>query len=148
MIDLNRRDFIMAAAAGVCLACLGADANAAQESSILDVGTPTDYPNDGLYDAKLKSDKVAILRKNGRILAISGVCTHKSCTLKVQEGQFRCPCHRSTFNDLGNPTGGPAKAALFRHAISLNDAGHLIVDKSKKFGPQQWDDPATFVNVS
>jgi Rieske Fe-S protein len=81
------------------------------------------------------------------VYAMSSRCTHKGTTVGMKDGKIRCPAHGSVFSEQGTPTGGPAKSALTRFGISLNDKGHLIVDRSKQFSEQQWDDPAAFVNA-
>jgi len=111
------------------------------------VGTLADYAKDGVFDKHLKTDKVIVVRNSDKVYAMSSRCTHKGTTVGMKDGKIRCPAHGSVFSEQGTPTGGPAKSALTRFGISLNDKGHLIVDRSKQFSEQQWDDPAAFVNA-
>ena len=104
-----------------------------------------DYPKDGSYDKLATSNKILIGRENGKLFAMSAICTHRSGTVKLDNGVLICPKHHSHFDDEGKPTSGPAKAALFRHGISLNSDGHIIVDTTKKFGENQWTDPAASI---
>jgi nitrite reductase/ring-hydroxylating ferredoxin subunit len=44
-----------------------------------------------------------VVNDNGRLSAISGVCTHQGCLLRhnAAEGQLDCPCHRASFSLQG-----------------------------------------------
>jgi cytochrome b6-f complex iron-sulfur subunit len=91
--------------------------------------------------------KVLVIRQGDRIFASSGTCTHRGCALQFKENRIKCPCHGSSFSNDGRPNGGPAKAALFRYKITLNDQGRMLVDKSKQFGEKQWENAGAFVTV-
>ena len=152
MSDLNRREFVIAAGAAMCAAsaCMmcGTSAEAAEETGTkVDVGTAADYAKDGVYDKLANTKKVIIVRDGTKIYAMSAVCTHKLGTVTLNGGDLLCPKHKSYFGKDGKPTKGPAKAALFRHAISTNADGHIIVDTSKKFGENQWTEAAAFIEV-
>jgi cytochrome b6-f complex iron-sulfur subunit len=45
-----------------------------------------------------------VVNDNGRLSAISGVCTHQGCLLRHNEAQGRldCPCHRAAFSLQGD----------------------------------------------
>ena len=151
MSSLNRREFVViAAAATACAACGADDAQAApQAGAKVDVGSLADYPADVVSDKFLKApSKLLVVRSGERVYALNGTCTHKSCVVKLKDGAIKCPCHGSAFSAQGTATAGPAKASLFRYKIEQNDKGRLIVDKSKQFGERQWDDPASFVKVA
>jgi nitrite reductase/ring-hydroxylating ferredoxin subunit len=154
MAELNRREFVIAAAcaAGACLMCgmaaEAADAPADAAGGGVDVGTAADYPKDGVYDNLAKTKKVIVVRENGKIFAMTANCSHgRGGIVVLDDTVLTCPKHHSKFTDEGKPTAGPAKAALFRHAISTNADGHILVDTSKKFGENQWDDAAASISV-
>jgi nitrite reductase/ring-hydroxylating ferredoxin subunit len=44
-----------------------------------------------------------VVNDNGKISAISGVCTHQGCLLRLNEAAARldCPCHRASFSLQG-----------------------------------------------
>ena len=51
-----------------------------------------------------KPAKNAEPSKNGKLSAISGVCTHQGCLLRHNEaaGRLDCPCHRASFSLQGD----------------------------------------------
>jgi nitrite reductase/ring-hydroxylating ferredoxin subunit len=153
MSELNRREFVVAAAcaAGACMICgslaNAADAPAAGSANAVDIGTAADYATDGPNDKLADTKKIIVVRENGKIYAMSAMCTHKGATVKIKGTELVCPKHNSHFDNEGKPNKGPAKAALFRLGITQNADGHLIVDPSKKFGENQWNDAAASVSV-
>jgi len=129
-VNLGRRQFLGMSAI-VCAAytmCGGqAMANPEPKEQIMDAGPIGDYANDGVYD-KFHRLGFFIIRKNGKLLAISSVCTHKKCKLNVEkDGSFYCDCHGSTFNPSGKVTQGPAKQDLPYLPTQVNDKDHLLV---------------------
>jgi Rieske Fe-S protein len=157
MTQLNRREFVTAVACAACLCGLGggvevlADSPATAPSTGLDVGAKTDYAADGVTATWMKlPHRTAIIRHDGKIYASTMVCTHRGGTLNLSEpgaDNFKCPRHGALFDVEGNVTKGPARMPLARYAILADANGHLIVDQTKQFGPDQWDDPASFVKV-
>ena len=153
MSELNRREFVVAAAcaAGACMMC-GALAEAAEPTaeaggSKVDAGTIADYAKDGVYDKLADSKKVLIVRDNGKLYAMTAICTHKMGTVKIKGTELVCPKHNSHFANDGKPKSGPAKAALFHLGISQNADGHILVNPSKKFGENQWNDAGASIAV-
>jgi cytochrome b6-f complex iron-sulfur subunit len=94
-------------------------------------GPAEDYP---LGSVTLnKEQNVFIVRaKEGNFYSLSAVCTHLGCITnwKSEEGIVACPCHGSKFDREGNKIAGPAPRSLPRYAMSLDDQGQLVVDKS------------------
>jgi Rieske Fe-S protein len=166
MKDLNRREFVAAAAVCGAAACLCGLANGtalladtpatapstgpSTTPSGLDVGPKSSYTADGITARWMRGPtKLAIIRHDQRIYATTTICTHRGCVVKKADPvSFKCPCHGATYDIEGNVTKGPARVALIRYAISVDANGHVIVDKSKSFTPDQWDDPASFVDIS
>lgn len=63
-------------------------------------------PTDGSPD-------IIIRQPDGKLSALSAVCTHSGCTVGYQGGQIVCPCHGATFDgQTGAVTGGPAGQGL------------------------------------
>jgi len=56
---------------------------------------------------------VFIFEADGEMVALNPTCTHKGCTVELQEdGTFLCPCHAAKFTADGKVTDGPADAPL------------------------------------
>lgn len=157
MSDLNRREFVVAAAcaAGACLMCSGmtdaadtpADSQASTASTSVDVGTASDFPKDGAYDKLADTKKIIIVRNKNKIYALSAVCTHKMGTVKVKGDELLCSKHNSHFTYEGATKAGPAKAALFHLGISTNPEGHILVDTSKRLGEKQLEEAGASISV-
>ena len=144
----NRREFLKVVGAAACACAMGPGlAEAADAADPVDIGTIADYPADGVYDALARSHKLLVMRHEGRLYACTAACTHKSQTLRVKDGQLGCPAHSSKFSIDGTPTGGPAKRALDRFAITRRDDGHFAVDRSRTFEQAKWDDPDAHVKL-
>jgi nitrite reductase/ring-hydroxylating ferredoxin subunit len=141
-MEVNRRTFLLGTAAGLC-GCLSgcqsgglgdsAAAEAAQQGT-LNAGSPSDYPRDGAYGKFIESDRVIMIRKAGRISAVSAICPHKSKLVEpvAEGGTIACPEHGSRFDLDGRVTKGPAKADLTHYAVTLAASGRIIVDKGRK----------------
>lgn len=101
------------------------------------IGLPEYYPPGSV--TVNKEQRVFIVRaKAGYFYALSAVCTHLGCIAnwKAEEGIVACPCHGSKFDKEGNVIAGPAPRALPRFAMSLDDQGTLVVDKSVIVGEE------------
>lgn len=114
-------------------------------------GFPDDYERNHV-DLRWKGQfQVWLVRKDGKIFALSTVCTHLGCTPNWLAGdrKFKCPCHGSGFRMTGINFEGPAPRPLERFRIVLADDGQILVDKTKKFQQEkgQWDDPESFLVV-
>ena len=92
-------------------------------------GKPEDYPTES--STFLADEKVYIVRDGNKLLAISAVCTHLGCTVRLDADsrEFACPCHVSKFRPDGTNYYGPAPRPLDSFEITSNDLGTLIVDK-------------------
>lgn len=61
-----------------------------------------------------REERVALLRDDKGIYALSLVCTHLGCTVGVTAAGLSCPCHGSLFDRRGNVLKGPADRPLRR----------------------------------
>ena len=154
MSELNRREFVIAATAAAACACAACDALAAgpttapSGSKQVDVGKLEDFKKDGITDKFSKTERILVIRSEGKLYAPTSTCTHKNCAIKAKEGELVCPCHGSKYTLMGVPTKGPAKYPLYRYGISKDENGHVIVDKTKQFEEKKWDDEGAFISVT
>lgn len=143
-METNRRTFLTVSAGAIVLAVCSEDLLAA---TAVDVGDVKSFDKDGVFDSFARSNKLLIVREGNTLYAMSAMCTHRGCMVKKKSEGLVCPCHGSTFENNGKPTKDPAKAALFRYAISINDDQHVIVDRSKVFGEREWDKKEASVTI-
>lgn len=68
--------------------------------------------------------RCAVLQEEGRIYALSLVCTHLGCTVNVTAGDLVCPCHGSAFDRHGRVLQGPADRPL--RSLSIEEDGDFI----------------------
>ena len=96
-----------------------------------------------------KTGRFLVIRQDEKVYASSSICTHKSCFVRLKDKQIACPCHGSKFANDGVPEpGSKATDPLFRFGVSVNDKGHVIVDKTKKFEKAQWGDEGAWVKAA
>jgi cytochrome b6-f complex iron-sulfur subunit len=82
---------------------------------------------DGVYD-RFQSEGFFIVRKDGKLFALSSNCTHRRSKLDAESDHtFYCPRHGSTFSATGKVTEGPATRDLPIFLTSTNENGDLIV---------------------
>ncbi len=81
--------------------------------------------------------KLAILRKDAKVGAISLECTHLGCLVNTVDRGFFCPCHGSDFGPLGEVYSGPAQKPLPWHPL-LNREGKIWVHLGEKLDQPQW----------
>lgn len=59
--------------------------------------------------------------REASVLAYSAVCPHAGCMVAADGGEFRCPCHGSTFQPSdGGVLTGPARKPLSRLAAAVD----------------------------
>ena len=148
--ELNRRNFLAAAATAACgcaLGCplaMGKDDDDDDDEEVpkvpmgpVDIGLISDFTRDGSYDKWIKPRHMIVVREGGKLYALTAICTHKQALLKILDNQVYCGRHKSRFDFTGKPVPKPsgvigqAKKALARFKITLNDQKHVIVDTSK-----------------
>jgi menaquinol-cytochrome c reductase iron-sulfur subunit len=111
------------------------------------VGTPDQFGEGARF---IEDRRVFIFRQKNTFYAISAVCTHLGCTVKMQrlnqakkvkvgvrefeeQMEFLCPCHGSKYYGDGTNYAGPAPKPLtyFKVEVAPED-GQLIVDLSEE----------------
>lgn len=103
---------------------------APQPSDAFDAGPLSDYPTSGVYD-KYREQGIFIIRRAMEVFAMSSICTHRGCKVKLQDDQsYHCFCHGSRYDPDGHVVKGPAKRDLPRLAVAEDARGHLLVRKT------------------
>ncbi|TQF68295.1 Rieske 2Fe-2S domain-containing protein [Rhodococcus spelaei] len=67
------------------------------------VASSADVPEGGVYPFELGSVTGFVHRTNGKLQAVSGICTHQGCRLWFDgpTDRLRCPCHATAFAVTG-----------------------------------------------
>ncbi|HEY4491048.1 MAG TPA: Rieske (2Fe-2S) protein [Acidobacteriota bacterium] len=107
------------------------------------VGPPDQFGEGATF---LEDRKLFVFREKNTFYAISAVCTHLGCTVKMQrlnqpktvtasgrqfqeQAEFQCPCHGSKYYGDGTNYSGPAPRPLSRYRLEVApEDGQLIVD--------------------
>ena len=106
------------------------------------ISTPTPAPSssDGAFVAnssEIKEGQVKIIevntaknqypsfsfsRLNGKVYAVSIICTHAGCKVVVEKADLVCNCHMSYFSPFdGAAQSGPARLPLTRYVVTEQD---------------------------
>jgi len=151
MSELNRREFVAAAATcAICAAC-AENLLAAVAKGPVDAGEASAFAKEGIYDSLSLSQGFFLISSKGKLYATSSTCTHKSNLVSIdaeKAGQFKCEKHGSLFSLDGRVVKPPAKRSLPRFAIKLDAKKHVIVDPTRRFEEAQWIDPNSFVKLA
>ena len=130
-LNLNRREFVIL----TCAAAAGCSSEPKQAENApvvlrpasIDAGPATAFASDGVYDSFVRQG-FFIIRRGNELVALSSICTHRTCKLKAEpDHSFYCKCHGSTFDPSGHVTEGPAKRDLPVLPTTIDDRGHLMV---------------------
>ena len=134
----DRRQFLVqVAAAAVAVPVLGRLAHAAEPTTApagawVATVKPDTLKDGGYWDQVAKDKKFVLARDGANIYALDTACPHKSCSVNVAAAGLGCKCHGSRFTITGSVAKGPARSALSRHPIRLNDQGVIEVDPTHK----------------
>ncbi len=152
----GRRSFLRRVGLGALVVGLGGQAWALLRSLVPNVlyepptrfkaGLPQNFPPGVTF---LEAQRLFIARDQNGLHAISAVCTHLGCTVKMLtlsqpkrvqiKGQtveitseFHCPCHGSKYYGDGTNYAGPAPRPLSWYRLQIApDDGQVIVDLSQ-----------------
>jgi cytochrome b6-f complex iron-sulfur subunit len=132
----------LAAQGGIVLRSLVANVSYDTPSRVK-IGSPSSYP-EGLT---LVPDRRLFVSRHGRqFRAMSAVCTHLGCTVRVEASlrpdpldadtrratqvfELACPCHGSRYHEDGSNISGPAPRPLAAFRVTLApDDGQLVVN--------------------
>ncbi len=149
----SRRKFLDRLGLGALLAAIGGQATLMLRALVPNVlyepprrfkiGPPDQFPQGVTF---LEVQRLFIFREEQAFYAISAICTHLGCTVKMiqlnppqvveirgetreERQEFHCPCHGSKYYGEGTPYEGPAPVPLAWYHLELaaND-GQIVVD--------------------
>jgi Rieske Fe-S protein len=84
----------------------------------------------------LPERRILVLSAPDGFAAVSAVCTHLGCTVRLDEGRgFVCPCHGSRYDLTGRVLDGPAPRPLAWYGLSLSRRGDLVVNERRIVEP-------------
>lgn len=81
--------------------------------------------------------RIAIIRQDDRLAALSLECTHLGCLVNTTGQGFFCPCHGSEFGPLGEVYSGPATRPLKWHQLEVSEES-LWVRSGEKLDLPHW----------
>ena len=75
-------------------------------------------------------DRVYVLNLNGKLTAMSAVCTHLGCLVQwnPEEKLIYCACHGARYTTEGQIVRGPQPRPLTKYGVKV-DAGDVIISK-------------------
>jgi Rieske Fe-S protein len=129
-MSLNRREFVIltcAMTAGCAASQTSENVPVQLREVSIDAGPVTNFAADGVYD-RFRDRGFFIVRHGQTLEALSAICTHRKCKVKVEPNDsFYCKCHGSRFDPDGRVTEGPATQNLPVLPTSISENGHLLV---------------------
>jgi cytochrome b6-f complex iron-sulfur subunit len=77
------------------------------------------------------SPAILVNTAEGRLVALSGVCTHLTCTVRfeAETGTLFCPCHGGRFDLDGHVLAGPPPRPLETYAVEASGADIIVSRK-------------------
>ncbi len=105
--------------------------------SIFKIGTPGEY-GVGVDNRLKKERQIWVVRNERGLYVMVAICRHLGCTPNwfADQQRFRCPCHGSIYDTMGNVVGGPAPRTLWRAGVSLDSVdGQVIVNFTQRQDP-------------
>lgn len=121
--EIPRRDALGLLLGGVLGAFGFARAATAAQGHDQLVGKLADLPPGTARKVRWEDQQVLVLNLDGRVSALSAVCTHQGCIVDWDRDTLlvRCPCHGSVFKPDGSVVEGPAPAPLFSVPVVIRD---------------------------
>jgi len=138
---MKRRDFLIAGTAGVAAVTVGCAPSVPlllSKSRGFPLRVPLTSPELTRVGGAVRidpgdgSDAVYLRRVSETgFSALSMECMHLGCSVRVQGGKFRCPCHGSAYDLDGNVLNGPAKESLVRLRVVV-EGDEVVVGREAK----------------
>jgi len=146
---LNRREFL-AVSSGCVLAAVAESAEKPKKKlPPVDIGPLQKFSKDGILE-DFTGDGFFVIRHQNQLFAASVKCPHMGHALRVDPNNSKriiCNSHDAVFDPDGTVVVGPASTGLIRYGISVNDKGHVIVDRNVTFPQDKWTNDGSFLFV-
>ena len=135
-LSIDRRDFVMRAAAALAAVALAACSSSGMTSPGSVSSTTlnlSDYPAlssvGGVATVSVSGVPLAIVRTSSTTFAaFSRICPHQGTTINVTSNGFLCPNHGATFDKNGQWIGGQRTSNLTSYPVTYNaTAGTLTI---------------------
>lgn len=112
------RNFSIAATG---LALLGVVQACSSEEPEMKACSMADLEKKKVLSISFNEKPVMLVMNEKKITAFSLVCTHKKCTVKWLDDkqQFKCPCHKGTYDATGKVISGPPPRPLDRFKTEI-----------------------------
>jgi Rieske Fe-S protein len=133
-ISIDRRDFVMRAAAALAAVALAAcgSSGATSPSSVSSTTLQlADFPAlssvGGVATVSVSGVPLAIVRTSSTTFAaFSRICPHQGTTIDVFTNGFQCPRHGATFNASGQWIGGQRTSNLTSYPVGYDAASGTL----------------------
>lgn len=81
-----------------------------------------ELPEGGMKKVAIGGKPVGVIRLNGKLYALSLICTHLGCIVSwhLEERRLICPCHAGMFDVTGAVLGGPPPRPLPSYEVKLS----------------------------
>ncbi len=95
---------------------------------VVDAGPVEDFLEEGTVKYSLNG-RFYVTQSQGGLRALYQKCPHLGCKVPWNEatGEFKCPCHGSVYNLIGEYESGPAPRGMDRFPITIEN-DHVMVD--------------------
>ena len=133
-ISIDRRDFVMRAAAALAAvalaACSSSDLTSPSSVSSTTINL-SDHPSlssvGGVATVSISGVPIAIVRTSATTFAaFSRICPHQGATIDATSGGFQCPRHGATFDKNGQWIGGQRTSNLTSYPVSYNPSAGTV----------------------
>jgi cytochrome b6-f complex iron-sulfur subunit len=103
------------------------------ETTVVPIGQLEDYPLGSL--TYVREARAYVGRDTGGLYALDAVCPHLGCLVEPgRKDGFRCPCHGSRFDAVGQVLTGPATGSLRYLYLWWEDGDQLMIDRAGAVG--------------
>ena len=128
--QMNRRDFHQTGRRGhrACWPRPGCRRRSRLNPTWVAVGSEADFVLD--QPVPVADGKAFVVRRATGLRALSALCTHRSCKVTVEGGEFICPCHMARFGLGGEVLKGPAREPLSAVPVKVEAGQVLVADLS------------------